>query len=718
MHIANYLLSTIEASTILGYFVIFLIFFLESIAFVGLFIPGTIFLVLIGFLAANDSLDIYMALSLIFAAVMAGDAISFYFGRAGKFFFREENTIFKLKYLEKGKNFFQRHGNKSVLVGRFIGPMRPLISFIAGLFKMGKKRFYVFNAISAIIWIVFYFVMGYFFGQAWQMIKFWSGKIGVSLFFLFTFLLLIYFLKNFFVKQGRPLLFFIRSVFISVKNAIAANSEVKKLVSRYPLFFSWLGNRLNKNNFFGLPLTFLSLVFVYVFFLLIGVIEDIITSDIIVSVDLRVENLIAAFRHLILIKAFLWITLLGKSVIILSFMIAVSFLFWLWRKRAYMAPLWVAVGGASFLVFLGKIAFHRPRPLEALYFENTFSFPSGHAALATAFFGFLVYFGWRNVKKWKTKLNILFSGIAILILVGFSRLYLGVHYLSDVWGGYLLGLLWVIIGISFSEIIFPPTFPHTPQESGGGNSKEQEEKRSIRPALLYIKIISFAVILAELIFFIGFGINYQPERIAPQRAVPETVSGVLDIFSKYKLPKYSENLTGGRQEPLSFIIIAADGARLAEIFKKADWHAADQISFYSLYKVIKSAVLNLNYSAAPMTPSFWNAEVHNFGFENSAKIKSLKERHQVKFWDSNFKDGDGRKIYVGTASLDIRSKWGIVHKISPDINTEREYVFSELSKTDLVEKYGKDKFMDSTAEENFVNSQFFTDGEAYVVYLK
>ena len=120
------------------------------------------------------------------------------------------------------------------------------------------------------------------------------------------------------------------------------------------------------------------------------------------------------------------------------------------NKKKFIWPFLLVVGGAEAITFLGKIWFHRPRPILSVFFEKDFSFPSGHATIAVAFYGYLAYI---LVKSAKAKWRWLIVAPAVLLigLIGFSRLYLGVHYLSDVLAGYLVGLLALIIGIYFSR---------------------------------------------------------------------------------------------------------------------------------------------------------------------------------------------------------------------------------------------------------------------------
>jgi undecaprenyl-diphosphatase len=103
-------------------------------------------------------------------------------------------------------------------------------------------------------------------------------------------------------------------------------------------------------------------------------------------------------------------------------------------------------------VQLSKNYFHRLRPESlSFYYEFSFSFPSGHATVAVAFYCVLFYSIIRSRKTNASKFKWLIAGILFIGLLGFSRLYLCVHYLSDVMAGYSLGLLWMLLAISIRE---------------------------------------------------------------------------------------------------------------------------------------------------------------------------------------------------------------------------------------------------------------------------
>ncbi|MDD4333385.1 MAG: bifunctional DedA family/phosphatase PAP2 family protein [Patescibacteria group bacterium] len=451
MNLANSLLPTIEQIGVLAYWVIFFISLAESLAFVGLLIPGTIFMMGIGFLASNKIIDIGDAFVFAIAGAIAGDAISFYLGRRGTNLFKTENKIFKLTHLNMGEKFFFKHGNKSIFLGRFIGPLRPIIPFVAGMFKMKAGRFFFWNILSAIGWGIFYISIGYFFGESWKEIATWAHKTKYFVITLALIIIIFYFLKIIFQHIGKQIISWIKIFWNNLKIKAEKNPACQKFNAKHPYFIKFLKERIKTDNFFGLPLTFFALIFIYVAYALLGLTEDILNLKTITYFDSQLAHYFTLFHHAKLLKIFHYITYLGEWKIIFVVSVFLAIFFFLKYKK-YFLSLAVTICGSAATIYLGKILIERPRPLEATYLEDSFSFPSGHAAIAVAFYGFVAYFLCREIKSWRTKNNIIFSALILILLIGFSRLYLEVHFLSDVLGGYLLGILWLIIGISITEL--------------------------------------------------------------------------------------------------------------------------------------------------------------------------------------------------------------------------------------------------------------------------
>jgi undecaprenyl-diphosphatase len=113
------------------------------------------------------------------------------------------------------------------------------------------------------------------------------------------------------------------------------------------------------------------------------------------------------------------------------------------RRWGAAASLWIVTGGAELLNTVLKAAFRRTRPeaMQMVFPAEGFAFPSGHAMAAAAFYFFVAYLSWRLLQGWQR--GVYTAALLVLVLlIGWSRLYLGVHYLTDVVAGILAGILW------------------------------------------------------------------------------------------------------------------------------------------------------------------------------------------------------------------------------------------------------------------------------------
>ncbi|OGZ03005.1 MAG: hypothetical protein A2430_02980 [Candidatus Liptonbacteria bacterium RIFOXYC1_FULL_36_8] len=176
------ILEAIKNNTEWGYFFAFAISFLESLAFVGLAVPGGNLALVMGISTAYHFFGFWTMILISTLGAIFGDVASFYFGKWSVKFFRPDSKILNLKYLNRGEEFFIRHGGKSVFLGRFAGPIRPIIPYIAGLFSMSFRWFMFYNITSAFLWSLLFIGGGYFGGHSWKMINNWSMKIVLFVF--------------------------------------------------------------------------------------------------------------------------------------------------------------------------------------------------------------------------------------------------------------------------------------------------------------------------------------------------------------------------------------------------------------------------------------------------------------------------------------------------------------------------------------------------------
>jgi undecaprenyl-diphosphatase len=112
-----------------------------------------------------------------------------------------------------------------------------------------------------------------------------------------------------------------------------------------------------------------------------------------------------------------------------------------------------AMGGDALLVFVVKGIIQFPRPLDALIAGFGFSYPSGHTAGSLVFCGLLAFLVWKHWKSISVKVSVGVGAAITVSLVGFSRLYLGVHWFSDVFGGVLLGVFWLCFVVLVFKVL-------------------------------------------------------------------------------------------------------------------------------------------------------------------------------------------------------------------------------------------------------------------------
>jgi membrane protein DedA with SNARE-associated domain/membrane-associated phospholipid phosphatase len=697
----NHILPSIEHVSAGGYWIAFFAALLETTFGIGLILPGSTIILFLGALSARGYLDIGDLIWFSVLGAIIGDNVNYYLGRKyGTKWLEKGFWFLKSNHIKKARNFMDTHGAKSVFLGRFIPSVKEVVPFIAGSLKMNKRTFMLWNVLGAAGWGFEWVLAGYIFAQSLNLAELWLSRAGLFFAFLIILIGILYFFKWLIIRKGKQFLIISISLWQSVKEAVINNEHVVLWMQKHPRSISFLKARFDTTLFSGLTLSIFTLAFVYVLALFAGVVEDLITSDPIVAVDIRIANLFFLFRTDGLTNIFTWITLLGKSQVILVFIFISVAVLWLWQKKYYILPLFIAVTGSEAFTYLGKLAFHRPRPEMAVYAEHSFSFPSGHVTIAVAFYGFVGYLLMRFVQNWNRKVNIFFTTILIIIAIGFSRVYLGVHYISDVWSGYLVGAIWLIIAISFSEWL----------EYQGKSGNSIPPVRGARP-------ISFVLVTIAILFYAVFSINYHP----PLASVPSNravvVSKSTDIFTNEQM-KYTETLTGDKQEPINYIFLARNDSHLVATLQQAGWILTDKADISSFIKAVQALILKTPHPSAPISPSFWNSKIQDLSFAKVPGTNWLSNAHHVKIWRTNFLLRNGNNVYVGLVNANNGFKWGIIAKIAPDLDTERELLYLDLNRTGKIESHLKAQLVKPLIGKNFIGDQFFTDGKVYIISVQ
>jgi len=204
-------------------------------------------------------------------------------------------------------------------------------------------------------------------------------------------------------------------------------------------------NRFELKRYLGWHLVIGLLIFASTTLILAEIAEDIINSEPLTIADAKLSIWLHTHASPQLTTAFLVITAFGSTVPVSCIAVAVG-LYLLWRRQTYwLAAVWLSVFGGMLLNKLLKYVFHRPRPHfdDPILALTSYSFPSGHTMAATVLYGVLAALLVTKVKRWPLRILIILIAFLVIVLVGFSRMYLGAHYLSDVLGAFAEGLAWL-----------------------------------------------------------------------------------------------------------------------------------------------------------------------------------------------------------------------------------------------------------------------------------
>lgn len=232
---------------------------------------------------------------------------------------------------------------------------------------------------------------------------------------------------------------------------IGLRKQLIHLKTSYPKLYRFLWQRLHVQHFHGLTLTLLVVLMGYILALFIGLIEDVVTADSIVMMDYLVSQQMSLLSESSVVDIFIPITSFASTVTTCLVVFLTSVICWVVRQRYILVGLIVSVIGSTIFTYLTKMVFQRGRPVDILLLETTFSFPSGHATVTIALYGFIAYMAIRFSQDFARRVRILIVTVIFTALIGLSRILLNEHYLSDVLGGYLVGALWLTVAISITE---------------------------------------------------------------------------------------------------------------------------------------------------------------------------------------------------------------------------------------------------------------------------
>lgn len=400
----------------------------ESIAIIGTIVPGTVMMTAVGTLAGAAVMPLWSTIIWAILGAIVGDGISYWMGYYFKFRLSAMWPFRTHTYLlASGEKFFKKHGGKSVFIGRFVGPVRALVPLVAGMLGMRPLHFSIANVASAICWAPAYMLPGIALGAA-------SLELPPDIAVHAILMLLLVGLFIIFC------LWFIQKLFALIGTQI--NQSLLRLwhrlhISRYFKLFTTAFKHHDIHKTYGqLTLAFYCLITSMCFLYLAAYVYLHGSQDI--AVNNFFFHLFRSLRTPTADTVFLVITQFGETKVIFP-IIAAVFLWLAWTRRWRVA---LHVLALTILTSVGievfKHAVHSARPWGIAHSPPSWSYPSGHSAFAMALFSGFALLLTRKSNRIIRKVTYIMTGICVAA-VCISRMYLGVHWFTDVVGGVLLG---------------------------------------------------------------------------------------------------------------------------------------------------------------------------------------------------------------------------------------------------------------------------------------
>jgi membrane protein DedA with SNARE-associated domain/membrane-associated phospholipid phosphatase len=410
--------------------------FLETGAFVGLVAPGEFTVMLGGAVASQGDVELPLILGITWFSAFLGDTVSFLLGRRlGRGFVIRHGERFRItpERLKWVEDYFDRHGGKTILVGRFIGLVRALAPFIAGSSGMRYGAFAPFSILGTGLWATAFILIGYFAAQSLDTVTEAVGT-GLIVFGIVVGVVVALVVAYRFLREHEN-----RARLVREMERRRALRPVLNLGRRLEPQFAFLGRRLTPGGL-GLELTTLlatlsvALFVLIAFWWIVGDDPGPTPGDrtaLDVSRDLQAGGLIDVAKA---------ITVLGSGVVTIPLAaIAGGVLI----ARGRWLEFWALAIGFTLTVLLVpeiKGLTDRPRPPDPLISVEGSAYPSGHAAQATLYSWLAITFALRVVPGITRRSMVIAAGIALTALIGLTRVYLRVHWMSDVSGGWALGV--------------------------------------------------------------------------------------------------------------------------------------------------------------------------------------------------------------------------------------------------------------------------------------
>ncbi len=442
-----------------GYLIVFLLVGIESF---GIPLPGETALITASAFAALGRLNILGVVAAAATGAILGDNAGYWVGKKGGIaLIHKYGKYVRLdeKKIARMHEFFARHGAKTVFLGRFISLLRSWAAALAGVAFMPYGTFMLWNALGGITWAAIFGTLGYVFGKNLPLLERYLGQASMAAALLTALVVALALLARWFTANRATL-----SARLSERwRTAATDPRLAQFRSHHRRLWGFVAGRFARGEYLVIHLTFGLVVSAIVLWVFSTITEDIIHHDPLTRFDLALASWMHRHDSHEAYRLFHYVSLAGSPLVMAILAATVGAVLVIRREWIILSGWLAAFYGGSLLGRIVEALVRRPRSqgATALLTGSALSLPTGHALGSLVGYGLLAYLlvGF-IVKDRLARSTIVAAAAALILAIGFSRLYLGVLYFSDIIGMYAAGVVWLaacITGIEIARRQRPPT---------------------------------------------------------------------------------------------------------------------------------------------------------------------------------------------------------------------------------------------------------------------
>ncbi len=424
----------IAAHPVAAGWLIFAIAFCDAVVVLGAVVPALPLMFAIGVLIGLGELSGPYAVICAALGAFVGDGLSFWVGRRfgpqlrGRWPFSRYPQFF-----DRGEAMLRRNGIKSILVARYVGPIRPFVPAVAGMLRMPLSRYAPASAFAAVTWALLFLGPGWILGHAYDAVAAVADRMALALGGLVVALALMWALVLYTYRWF-------------AEHADALLARALRWTHAHPTLGRYAAAMIDPNRPESASLAILAACLLAIGVAFFTLLAAVVTRGEPLALDRAVFQIMSGLRNPLADRLMAGLASIGDAAVLVPAS-ALAMAWLLWRRRWLAVAHWVAALGFGLaLTALVGAAVDMPNPPNA---PPGFGFPSIAVTMTTICFGFFAILIAREMPGRRRVWPYLVTGVVVALL-GFARLYLGAHWLSDVAGGTLFGIAWLLVlGIAY-----------------------------------------------------------------------------------------------------------------------------------------------------------------------------------------------------------------------------------------------------------------------------